>query len=337
MPNHTAARQSPFARTLTLALCLLCAFISASCGGVYVLREDATLQVTATLAPSGGFGRFIEAVAVSPDRMGNLYVLDRGASTVVKFDSLGDSIRSAGGYGRDHFQFDQPADLDARQTNNIFVADYGNHRIEQYSRELAYLATFYTREDPTQANRFGYPTSIALEDAGNLYLIDGENDRVLKATSDFRIDRVIGGYTTASRPDAVLHKPRSLAVDRANNLTVLDNGGFKLVSFDNLGNPLAARTLRTGAIRIRAFGDTLFVIPEIGNDQNLSIELYNTRTLQPRGIWVVPNIGLPNAKLAGGSELAAIKGRVVDIVVQNGRILLLGHFSIVQYTLTPVQ
>src|SRR5690348_10413289 len=79
------------------------------------------------------FGNFINAEAMSIDAFGNIYVADAGAPGIYKFDAQGDSIRGVIGFGREHNQFDGPADIDASLTNSVAVADRNNHRIEIYS------------------------------------------------------------------------------------------------------------------------------------------------------------------------------------------------------------
>jgi hypothetical protein len=63
----------------------------------------------------------------------------------------------------------------------------------------------------------------------------------------------------------------------------------------------------------------------------LEIGLYDSRTLQPRGVWTASSELLPVGKLNDRMDATPIKGRVVDIISQSGWVLLLGHFNVVRY------
>ena len=197
---------------------------------------------------------------MSLDQFQNVYVVEGSANFVIKLSQNGDSLRSISGFGADHYQFNGPSGIDARLTNAIFISDRFNHRIEQYTKDLNYGSTLYTRENTDPKTRFGYPAAVAVDDAGNVYVADGENKRVIKARSDFSIERTIGGYSEAARPDAILSNPTALAVDNKQHLIVLDNGGHSLVEFDNLGNLLGRTALAEEARSIATSGDTIFVL-----------------------------------------------------------------------------
>ncbi|HWF43849.1 MAG TPA: NHL repeat-containing protein [Candidatus Kapabacteria bacterium] len=241
---------------LSIALLLLLAACASGPVTSIPHGENANAEVVITKA----LRHFTDASAVSLDQFLYLYVLDRGTNSVLKLSPSGDSLRVVSGFGSDHYQFNNPVDIDARLTNAIFIADNLNHRIEQYSKELAYVSTLYTRQNTDPNQRFGYPRAVAVDDAGNIYVADGENKRVLKARSDFSVERTIGGYSEATRPDAILTNPVDLAVDKDQHLIVLDNGGASLVEFDNLGNVLGRIALNEIATAITTSNDTIFAL-----------------------------------------------------------------------------
>ena len=299
-----------------------------SCAPVPTLDEVATDRVTATLQFDSACKHFTDAASLGSDHLGDLFVVDRGASALIEYDLRFDSIRSVIGLGRDHFQFDHPTDVDARQANNVFVADFGNHRIEQYSRELAYLATLHTRESPVADERFGYPTAVALDDAGNLYIIDGENRRVIRANNQLQIDRIVGAYTNAVSPDGVLHDPVALAVDAFNDLIVLDHGGDRIVTFDNLGNVLAHRQLPNALQKIRTFGDTLVAIQKPDSSNAMSaVMLFNSRTLGLRGRWEVAS----TEPREHGAKLPGVGQRWLDVDIRGRRLVVLTSHTLLNF------
>ncbi len=218
---------------------------------------------------------------MSADQFGNIYVVEPSANSIIKISQKGDSLHEVSGFGADHYQFNGPSDVDAHLTNAVLIADRFNHRIEQYTKNLNYTSTLYTRDNPDLAKRFGYPAAVAVDEAGNIYVADGENKRVLKARSDYSVERVFGGYSEVARPDAVLSNPVDLAIAGDEHLVVLDNGGSSLVEFDNLGNLLERRELRVPAKSICASNDTIFAL----SSDAPSVELLLGAGLTSIGSW----------------------------------------------------
>ncbi len=240
-------------------------------------------RITAELVPTKLVHSFHDASAVSFDQFLNFYVVEPSSNSVMKFSASGDSIRCVSGFGSEHNQFNSPVDVDARLTNTVFIADNLNHRVEQYSKELSYVSTYFTRDSRTSEKRFGYPRAVAEDDAGNVYIADGENKRVLKIRPDYTVDRTIGGYGEATRPEALLTNPIDIAVDRNERLIVLDHGGSSLVTFDDLGNLLARTELSGVGMSIAVANDTAFVL--VAKDK--SIQLYRSPDLAHIGSWKV--------------------------------------------------
>ena len=216
--------------------------------------------ITATITAIGPLHRFHDATAMSVDQFRNAYVVESSNNSVIKISPNGDSLRSLSGSGDDHYQFNGPSGIDAHLTNAIFISDRYNHRIEQYNKDFTYTGTLYTREYLDKSTRFGYPAAVAVDDAGNIYVADGENKRVVKARSDYSIERTIGGFSDATRPDAILSNPVGLAIDKEQHLIVLDNGGMSLVEYDNLGNFLVRTQLGEKACYICSYDDEIYAL-----------------------------------------------------------------------------
>jgi DNA-binding beta-propeller fold protein YncE len=81
---------------------------------------------------------------------------------------------------------------------------------------------------PATSAELGAPSGVALDDAGNLYIADTENNRVRRVGTDGMITTVAGtgqgGYNGDHRPatSAELNGPHGVAVDSAGNLYVVD-------------------------------------------------------------------------------------------------------------------
>ncbi|MDP4199662.1 MAG: NHL repeat-containing protein [Bacteroidota bacterium] len=269
-----------------LALILIVSL--AGCGSAQKTTV-ATAPITGSLERQNFLYPFERGTGLSIDQFGNIYAISMGRNTLAKFTHTGDSLAGVSGTGSDHYQFNGLFDVDARLSTAIFIADSRNHRIEQYTKDLAYVSTLQTRDNPDAAKRFGYPVAVAVDDAGNIYVADAENKRVLKVRSDYTVERVIGGFTDATRPEAIVTRPARLAVDQTERLFVLDDADNSVVEYDNLGNFIARRSL--GPIpsatdmlptrRLLTSNDTVFVFSPT------EVALLRAPALDPIGRWTI--------------------------------------------------
>lgn len=200
----------------------------------------------ATLSQSfRSFGSFVQARSVSLDPQGNVYVADAGSNAVVKFDGEGKRIAEIGGYGWGQLEFDKPYGVSAANGLDVFVADYGNHRVQRYNRKLEYIATLSTRTSETALHRFGYPTAVATNRFGDLLVCDAENRRVLRFAGFQRVTSSFGGIDAGK---GRLFNPIDIEVGDNDNVYVLEPR--RVVVFDNFGNyvqTLGADTLRAAS------------------------------------------------------------------------------------------
>jgi len=287
---------------MKVPLCFLLFFLNACAAGPHIV--GIAVPVNGKLVTTKMLRSFHDATAMSTDQFLNVYVVESSANFVIKLTPKGDSLHVISGFGDDHYQFDGPSGIDARITNAVFISDRFNHRIEQYNKDLTYSGTLYTRENIDPTTRFGYPATVAADEAGNIYIADGENKRVVKFRSDYTFDRVIGGYSDAMRPDAILSNHIGLAIGRDQHLIVLDNGGTSLVEFDNLGNVLARTQLSNEARAISTSNDTVFVLMS----QEPKVRLFLGTGLVELGGWSL--IKTNDSDLSPAQDLCVRNGAV---------------------------
>lgn len=177
------------------------------------------------------FGNFTGAADIDYDVAGNVYVVDRSSNTLEKLSPNGDSIRAVSGLGSGDLQFDSPVAVCARAGNDIYVADYNNHRIQRFNRMLDYITTIYTRDDPDERKRFGYPRDVAVTRQGDLVIVDGENRRIIKFDSFGNVMRDFGNSNAGA---GRLTDPSNVEVDAEDNVYVLDGG--RILMFDPFGS-----------------------------------------------------------------------------------------------------
>ena len=172
---------------------------------------------------------------IDVDINGNIYVLSTGRNSVKLFTRDRVQTREIGGSGWENNQFDRPSGIWARNGIDVFVADYGNHRIQRFDRNLNYISTLYTREDPDPDQRFGYPADVALSRLGLLFICDTENSRIAKVDRFTQVERTFGGFSAG---EGRLYSPSQVECGPKDRIYVVD--GVRLVVFDNFGNFLHA-------------------------------------------------------------------------------------------------
>ncbi len=198
-------------------------------------------------------GKFKRASSFYITANGLIYVSDSGSDEIILMDTLGNKLRTFGGYGWDQNSFDDPADVFADPLN-IYVADKNNHSIKRFDKNLNYLSSLYKRESDFSQEQFAYPISCATSNQGDLYFIDSENKRIMKFDifGNFKVN--FGGFDAGKYQ---LSNPKQLAISSSNNIFVID--GSDIVIFDNFGNGNRIINLENEIKSIRILFDQLVI------------------------------------------------------------------------------
>jgi hypothetical protein len=170
---------------------------------------------------------------LSIDPIGTLYVLDRGTNEIITFKDT-QAIARLGGYGWDKDGLDSPSDITTPNGLDIYVADYGNHRIVRFNRSLVPLSQIpESGAEQSLDRQIGYPRSVASSRFGKLFIVDGENNRIVKLGANNSIERTIGGIDAGK---GRLMKPIKVRVSNDDRIVVQDQQ--HLIVYDIFGNYL---------------------------------------------------------------------------------------------------
>lgn len=188
---------------------------------------------------------------VACDKDGNLYISDRSNHVIRKVDPQG-IITTFAGLGVPWFGGDNglakiaflkfPFGITLDSKGNLFIADRGNNRIRKVNRQgiittVAGDGLFASRGDHGQAimANLAYPTDVAVDNAGNIYIADRNNSRVRRVDTNGVITSLIGTGVTHFNGDqglasqTNLHLPFALAVEPDNqSLIVVDRSHFRV-------------------------------------------------------------------------------------------------------------
>ncbi len=183
---------------------------------------------------------------ISMDGAGNIYFGDQlnhvirkitPANIITTIAGNGTAGSAGDGLPATNAQLNNPLSAAVDAAGNIFIADYGNHRIRKVSAAgimSTYAGTgiagFSGDGGPASAAKIWQPTSVCFDLAGNLYITDQLNNRIRKVTPAGIISTVAGsstvvGYTGDGGPatNAKMYYPAEVTVDPAGCLYIADS------------------------------------------------------------------------------------------------------------------
>lgn len=227
-------------------------------GNVYVadtanstIRKMTSLGVVTTLAGSvgqagsvdgtGSAARFSGPSGVAVDALGNVYVADSANSTIRKITSLGVVTTLAGSAGQigstdgtgGAARFSAPYRLAVDAFGDVYVADFGNSTIRRLASSgvvttLAGSAGKTGSADGTGSTaRFSYPSGVAVDAMGNVYVADNANSTIRRLASSGVVTTLAGsagqtGAVDGAASAARFSSPSAVAVDTSGNVYVAD-------------------------------------------------------------------------------------------------------------------
>ncbi len=203
---------------------------------------------------------------VAVDGVGHLYVADDENSRVLEYNTpltnaTADTVFGQGGSftstkcnngGRSANSLCVPTAAAVDAAGHLYVADSNNSRVLEYNTPLTNTTadtvfgqggSFTSNECNSSADSLCFPTVAALDVAGDLYIVDNGNNRVLEyktPLTNTTADTVFGqgGSFTSNVCNSgglsanSLCNPVAVAGDAAGNLYVADGGNNRVLEYD---------------------------------------------------------------------------------------------------------
>ncbi|MGE0126778.1 MAG: hypothetical protein AB7U82_01645 [Blastocatellales bacterium] len=192
-------------------------------------------------------------IGVAIDGAGNVYICDNDNNRIRKVTAADGNITTiagngAGGFGGDGgpataAQFIEPQNVAVDKDGNIYISDFGNHRIRKVTASNGNISTvagngaqgFSGDGGPATDAQLNSPNNVSVDKDGNLIICDPGNFRIRKVTAaDGKISTVAGKGAQGSRgdggpaTDAEVNVPVGAIVDQAGNLYFSDRNNQRV-------------------------------------------------------------------------------------------------------------
>lgn len=228
--------------------------------GNSLIRKITASGVVSTLAGSG-FAGFADGVGtaasfsnpkgIAVDTAGNVYVADAVNNRIRKISSKG-VVTTLAGNGTSGFidglgtqaSFYNPSAIAVDAIGNVYVADEKNHSIRKITplgevNTLAGNGVSGSIDGNGAEASFNYPSGIALDNSGNVYVADFSNHKIRKITPGGLVSTLAGsgsiGRANGLGTLASFHNPTGISVDKAGNVYVADAGNHQIRKINTQG------------------------------------------------------------------------------------------------------
>ncbi len=262
---------------------------------------------------------------IAVDAASNVYIADVLGHKVLKYAPDGTFVASYGGAkGPADGQLDQPNGIAVDASGNVFIADTWNHRVVELNPQFQFVRTWGTFGDLKgklgEPGQFYGPRSLAVDPAGNVYVSDTGNKRIVKFTNDGKFVAQWGG---AGAGEGQFQEPIGIALDQAGNIIVADTWNRRVQKLSPEGKFVAQWPVPMGSPQIHTepyvtvIGDMVYATDFAGN-RVIGIDTASGQTTQVITLSTAPQLGFPSGLASGSNGSLYIgdsnNGRVVVVM-----------------------
>lgn len=280
---------------------------------------------TGSVDGAGSVARFNQPSGITVASSGLLTVSDTANAMIRQVSATGvvgtlagsASVRGNGDGTGGAATFRLPIGIAQNSSGSLYIADATNHTIRAMTAAnvvstLAGSAGNSGSADGTgDAARFNYPTGVAVDGAGNVYVADKTNNLIRKITPAGLVSTLAGvvgvsGWQDGTGAGALFNQPQGLAVDAAGNLYVADTGNSTIRKISPSGVVTTLAGLSTiGGLKDGNGTDAWFNQPrDVAVDGSGNVYVADTgnaaiRKITPAGLVIT--LALTAGSSSGGS------------------------------------
>jgi len=213
------------------------------------IRKISINGTVSTLAGPATNARLNFPDGIAVDASGNVFVCDANNNTIRRVTQAGVIATLAGRSGTAGFangtgtnaQFNFPSAIAVDASGNLYVADSNNNAIRKLTPSGgAYVVTTLAGPLPSQGAlqgiadgtgsfaRFNYPSGIAVDSSGNIYVTDTNNNTIRKITPAGVVTTLLGQATVQGSADGIgaasqFNQPYGLVLNSAGTIYIADS------------------------------------------------------------------------------------------------------------------
>jgi len=193
---------------------------------------------------TGNKASFYHPSGVALDGSGNVYVVDSYNNQIRKITPAGVVSTLAGSTTQGNTDgtgskasFYLPIGVAVDSNGNVYVADSGNHLIRKITpagvvSTLAGSTTFGYADGTGSKASFNYPSGVAVDSNGNVYVADNNNNEIRKITPAGVVSTLAGstaqGNADGTGSAASFNSPTDVTVDSNGNVYVVDQFNYAI-------------------------------------------------------------------------------------------------------------
>jgi len=203
-------------------------------GNIFVAYEDKVKKYDSEGKYIGSFGEKGEGPGqlnypndIEIDHQGNIYIKD-SLKRIQKFSSSFEFILQWGSVGTGGGEFHSVKSAKILQ-NRIYVFD-GNARIQAFNLNGEFM--FNWQPMGHEEGRFWRPKRVAVDNPGNIYVLDSGNSRIQKFDRKWKLEMVLGSEGGAP---GQFKNPSGIVVDDEGNIYVADMDNHRVQKFNKRG------------------------------------------------------------------------------------------------------
>jgi sugar lactone lactonase YvrE len=258
------------------------------------IRKVTPAGIISTVAGNGGPGfsgdgglatsaQLHFPTGVTVDATGNLLIADSSNTRIRKVTPAGVISTAAGG---DSTPLNSPTGIAVDATGDLFIAETWGHRVSKVTPGGVFSAVAGNGGTgssgdggPATSAQLDFPSGVAVDTEGNLFIAESDASRIRKVTRDGLISTAAGtgvaGFSGdgGSAKSARLNMPYGVAVDAGGNLYIADRLNHRVrkvtpagVINTVAGNGIAGFSGDGGAaVSAQLFGPSGVTVDEAGN------------------------------------------------------------------------
>jgi len=286
--------------------------------GNYRIRKVANGIITTVAGNAGG---------IAVDAVGNLYIADDNSISEVS-NGIITTVAGNGTYGYSgdngpatSAQLSTPCGVALDSAGNLYIADCGNYRIRKVANGVITTVAgtgtpgFSGDNGLATSAQLSYPSSVALDSAGNLYIADPDNDRIRRVSNGV-IATVAGNGACCFIGDngpatsAQLYSPSGAAVDAAGDLYIADTNNHRV---RKVSNGVITTVAGTGTV---GFGgdNGLATSAQLGYPQGVAVDSAGNLYIADNGSVRKVSNGVITT-VAGGGDVFGDNGPATSALV----------------------